>query len=208
MVVWLAGTLCVQIKRYNMRQLIILFIILRSTVYGQVGVTPDSSQSGVSIQLKIDTANWQWEISIANKIPNSYIKLFVPDPNGWLSRFKLYDSSLREISSRCIFFNPYFEKLYSRSQAKKIKIDSTAGMAKIVDEKIISSENSYSLDKYFCRIRPDELIWFTYSTPVIVCNKQNGNEIGHFNLMFSTAKMNVSQSKILTDSASFPFIPK
>jgi hypothetical protein len=171
-------------------------------------VTPDSSQSGVSIQLKIDTANWQWEISIANKIPNSYIKLFVPDPNGWLSRFKLYDSSLREISSRCIFFNPYFEKLYSRSQAKKIKIDSTAGMVKIVDEKIISSENSYGLDKYFCRIKPNYLIWFTCSTPVIVCNKQNGNEIGHFNLMFSTAKMNVSQSKILTDSASFPFIPK
>jgi hypothetical protein len=81
-------------------------------------------------------------------------------------------------------------------------------MTKIVDEKIISSENSYGLDKYFCRIKSDELIWFTYSTPVIVCNKQNGNEIGHFNLMFSTAKMNVSQSKILTDSASFPFIPK
>ena len=53
--VWLAGTLRVQIKRYNMRQVIILFIILRSTVYGQVGVTSDSSQDRVSIQLKIDT---------------------------------------------------------------------------------------------------------------------------------------------------------
>lgn|GEM_PF-1272733 len=38
-----------------MRQVIILFIILRSTVYGQVGVTSDSSQDRVSIQLKIDT---------------------------------------------------------------------------------------------------------------------------------------------------------
>jgi hypothetical protein len=187
--------------------LIILFIILQSTVYGQVRANSDSSQGRVSIKLKIDTANWQWEISITNNIPNSYIALFVSHPNHWLSRFKLYDSSLREITSRCVFFRPYMGKLYSRSQAKKIKMDSTTGMMKIVDTEIISSKYSYSLDKYFCRIKPDNLISFIYSKPIIVYSKQNGNEIGHVNLSFST-KMYVSRSKILADSASFLFISK
>lgn len=191
-----------------MRQLIILCIVLRSTVYGQVGVVSDSGQARVSIQLKMDTANWQWEISITNKIPNSYIKLFAPALDYWRSPFKLYDSSFHEINSRCIIFDPYIENLHSRSKAKKIKIDSTAGMTKIEDYKEISSGNYLTLDKYFCRIKSDNLIGFAYTTLVIVYNKQNGNEMGRFNLAFSTRKMNVSQSKVLADSASFLFIPK
>ena len=195
-------------KSVKMRLLVILLIILRSTVYGQVGGTSDSGQGRVSIQLKIDTANWQWEISITNKIPNSFIKLYVPVPHYWLSNFKLYDSSLTKITSRCLFFRPYLGKLYSRSQAKKIKMDTTALMTKIVDTKIISSANSYGLDQYFCRIKSSNLIGFSYSTPVIVYNKLSGNEMGRFNLSFSTAKMKVSQSKILADSASYPFVPQ
>lgn len=183
-------------------------MVLGPAVYGQVGGTSGSSQGSVSIELKIDTANWHWEISITNKIPNSYIKLDEPGLNYWRSPFKLYDSSLREMTSRCIIFDPYIEKLHSRSEAKKITIDSTSGMTKIVDNKKISSGNYLTLDKYFCRIKPDNLVEFDYSTPVVVYNIQNRNEIGHFNLMFATAKMNVSQSKMLTDSASFPFIPK
>ena len=185
-----------------------LILLFGSAVYCQVDVKSSSSQGAVSIQLKIDTTNWQWEINIANKIPNSYIKLYEPGLDYFRSPFKLYDSTLGEITSRCIIVDRYIQgNLYSKSQAKKITVDSTSSMTKIVDIKRISSGNHYSLDKYFCRIKPNNLIGFVYSTPVIVYNKQDGNEIGRFNLMFSTAKMNVSKSKMLTDSASFPFLP-
>jgi hypothetical protein len=194
-----------------MRLLIILFIsllILRSAVYGQVGATSDSSQGRVSIKLKIDTANWQWDISITNIIPDSYIKLYQPGLESFTSSFKLYDSSLREMTSRCIIVDHFVQRMpHTKSKAKKITNDSTANMTMIEDILRVSSGNYLRLDKYFCRINPKNLIEYSFSTPVIVYNKQNGNEIGHVNLSFST-KMNVSQSKIMADSASFPFVPK
>jgi hypothetical protein len=207
---WLACTAYLQIKHAKMCQLILFLVFFNAGSFATASVksTPPQVKQGITIYLKIDTVNWHWEILIENNIQNSYIKLYQPGLDYYRSPFKLYDSAQHEINSRCIIVDRFNQgKLYSKKTAKKMRIsDTTTMMTKIVDAKKVSSPDYYSLDKYFCNIKKNNLIGFSYSTPVIIYNKQTDSVIGHINLVFSARKIPVSTARMLEDSASISFI--